>query len=164
SERAERYHDVPSIVMPPLRTLSLLAATIVLAGAAPPQPKVPKEKPAPMAWKQTAGPYGALVRSVGFTPSGELLVGTETGSVYRSSADGTWTATPLGELNEAASKPGGLLYAATEGNGVCRSRDDGVTWALGEKGLAAHSLALLPDGGVLAGVHDGLVKSVDGGA
>src|SRR6185295_6582144 len=78
--RAERYHEVVSIVMLGgiMRGLvPLLVWTLVLVPAAA---ATPKEKPAPLAWRQTAGPYGALVRSVGFTPSGELLVGTETGS------------------------------------------------------------------------------------
>lgn len=129
-----------------------------------------------LTWEDTGGPQGAVVASLATTSLGTLLLGTDSGGLYRSvDAGQTWDAVDLswpccnyGIPALAASAR--TVYAGTWGGGVHRSDDDGQTWygtgaIPGEGYPIVLALAVCRYGEtVYAAGQFGVARSDDGGA
>lgn len=105
---------------------------------------------------------GALVR----TPSGALLAGTSNSGIFRSTDEGfSWlpTSGSTGYIRALAVIPGGKIFASNNEGAVVESVNDGSTWvdrSSGLPGTGVLSLAMLPDGRLLAGTSEtGIYRS-----
>jgi len=123
-------------------------------------------------WKQAdSGLANAVVSAILVTPTGATLVATENGDLFRAPGDGNaWTfgwifgSTPVTHLILGKS---GTIFAGTNGAGVFRSTDDGVSWRQTNNGLTTisiNSIATDLSGGIYVGGYGVLFKSTDAGA
>ncbi len=131
-----------------------------------------------LTWSWTSGPAGAVVYSFITTPAGTLLLGTDSGGLFRSTDGGlTWQEADLAPLwpccnytvpSLAASAS--VVYLGTWGGGVCLSLNDGETWEpagpIPDEGYPiVQALAACRFGSrVYAGGNFGVCRSEDGGA
>ncbi len=127
-------------------------------------------------WEATNGPQGGVVWTLANTPGGAILVGTESGGLFRSSDGGdTWYPVELAWPCCNYSVPAlavadNVIYAGTWGGGVHLSVDDGETWSAagaipGEGYPIVSSLAACVFGSrVYAGGNFGVAVSSDQGA
>ena len=120
-------------------------------------------------WDQASG-GAALDVNPGFmaeTASGAIIMSTDAG-IIRSTDDGEmWmrTSIPSYPLTFPVAAPDGLLYAASGGDGLFRSSDDGLTWK--EVGnmvdRSVNAILFLPGDTMLVGTDNGIFASTDRG-
>lgn len=113
----------------------------------------------------TPDPGGAFLALV--ADGDERLFATLTGRTLYTSDDGgaAWTARPAPVWIRALVRWDGALLAASYGEGVWRSPDDGATWAPFGQGLGAATLATafaVHDGALVLGTQFGGVYRLDG--
>ena len=137
---------------------------------------LPLSAPAALDWEYTGGPEGAVVLCIGTTSAGTVLVGADSGGLYRSDDQGdNWAAVDLdwpccNFTVPALAAADRAVYAGTWGGGVHRSDDDGLTWYRtgdipGEGYPIILALAVCRFGEtVYAGGQFGVARSDDGGA
>lgn len=120
-------------------------------------------------WAPTAGPYGAVIYAFHDGQDGSMLVGTDSGEVYRTvDSAKSWTFVSDGLPKSVLSliEKDGLLYAGTDGRGVWRSEDHGVTWENLDRTTLVHpivrSMAIL-DGALYVGTAGGMSRFDEGG-
>ncbi|GEM_PF-5732562 len=120
----------------------------------------------PNDWYHVNGPYGGIVKTIGTTPGGALVLGTKQGGIFRSINNGAkWLPTDLANLDAyafAIDSTGALLAGTSYG--VFRSFDDGNTWYRSSTGMAitsVYTLAVDQNGVIYAGTADGLYISYD---
>jgi hypothetical protein len=109
------------------------------------------------------------IQSVIMDREARLMAGTYDGVFRFSSGEGKWvrlglTDTPVTSL---LATPGGRIYAGTQGKGIFRSSDNGLSWQPMNHGLGAawiSALALGPTGSMYVATQGaGVFRSVDGG-
>lgn len=116
-----------------------------------------------------AGMNASYVWSIGLGSYGYIYAGTEKG-LYLSNNNGTsWTATTLSQkdVRSVVVDNNGTIYAATWGNGIFKSVDNGQNWTAINSGLTnqvVHSLVINSQSELFAGTFGaGVFKSVNGG-
>ena len=128
----------------------------------------------PAQWKQSNGPYGGYIYSLGV--SGQyLFAGTHGSGAFRSSDNGvTWTSASAGltspHVYDFLSSGPNLFAACPGGGGVCVSTDNGMSWTPRNNGLYSgydkevYSLAQI-DTTIFAGTElgSGVFRSTDYG-
>lgn len=144
----------------------LLGASPVLAASAPVRPDNTWVPLAPLPEK-LENPVFAM--SVSPSDPALLMVGTGSGTIYRSSDGGsTWTAAAHGlgrgvTTIQYSPFKAGLIYAGTRADGLWRSTDGGATWAklAGIPSTTVRSLGFAKSM-TLAGADGGLYSTHDG--
>ena len=107
-------------------------------------------------WEPTGGPYKGSVNCFLVEAGGMAFAGGDDGDVYRSTDEGeTWAlyASCGDGVSQLMRHPEGFLFVASYGSGVFRSLGDS-SWVPVNNGLPnpeISSLAVLPDGSLLAG-------------
>jgi photosystem II stability/assembly factor-like uncharacterized protein len=117
------------------------------------------------------GLQGLHVRALAMDSARTLYAGTLEGTIYRSNDSGTtWNRFDSGlahaPVRGLASTRENLLLAATD-SGLYGSNDGSMWEKIGAPGApdsGATSIVVVDDGTILAGTHDGIVRSTDGGA
>jgi photosystem II stability/assembly factor-like uncharacterized protein len=115
-------------------------------------------------WVQTGGPkggdwsiYGVIGSTIFARVGGDV--------VYSSDAGASWTVDEVLKSPTTVIPVGNVLFAATYGSGVLRSRDKGRSWIPANNGLVTNRInALLECGPYLfAAADSGVSRSSDGG-
>ncbi|HSQ74324.1 MAG TPA: hypothetical protein VLT13_02135, partial [Bacteroidota bacterium] len=124
-------------------------------------------------WSRTSGPEGGYAADLLSAPQA-LLLGLESGGVYRSTDDGTtWQYASiglrgLGAGGDAFAMLGTKVFVST-GYGISVSVDGGQTWTpmtngLPSYGLYVSSFAVKSPNALFAGADDGIYRTLDSGA
>ena len=124
-------------------------------------------------WSRTSGPEGGYAADLLSTPQA-LLLGLESGGVYRSTDNGTtWQYASIGLSGRGAGADafamlGTRIFVST-GYGISVSVDGGQTWTpttngLPSYGLFVSSFAVQSPNALFAGADDGIYRTLDSGA
>lgn len=124
-------------------------------------------------WSRTSGPEGGYAADLLSTPQA-LLLGLESGGVYRSTDDGmTWQYASTGLVGlgagaDAFAMLGTKVFVST-GFGISISVDGGQTWTpttngLPSSGLYVAAFAVRSPNALFAGADDGIYRTLDSGA
>ena len=110
-------------------------------------------------WTQTSGPEGGIIHAL-VIDNGDLFAGTSFG-VYASGDGGLhWRSLSTDLTNprvQSLVASGGILFAGTQGGGVCRSTDRGQSWRAANSGLTDPYVQamVLSNGVLIAGTQAG---------
>jgi photosystem II stability/assembly factor-like uncharacterized protein len=126
-------------------------------------------------WTHTKGPYGGNIYAIAVDSNDNFICSGTGGTIFRTTDKGQhWLeiGKAYASVNALTVNAKGHIFAGTDYPGaVVRSTDNGMTWEKKTNGLdqlTIHTLAVEPDGSILAGAGEswenvGLYRSKDNG-
>lgn len=119
-------------------------------------------------WQRTNGPEGGRVWTIACDSSGGVFAGLWSGSVYRSTDDGsTWTEIISAQASfivlSFAINSSGTIFAGTNNSGVLRSTDGGNSWTQLSLEGYINTLSINSSGHIFASSPTVIYRSTDNG-